>query len=401
MANLFNSNPLMGLGLALSTFGGQEGVGNALNLLNFAQRQQLLDEERRKEDRKENMAAAYLKNTGQLDLPPEPDVMTGISNALNGVKPKQQRPLTVGERVFNGFNDRTDTSQVDLMNAVGAENLLNSRMQEPKIGFGKPGEVLIDLRTGKAIGPAIPGGEDIPEAVKTALWQAGGDPVKARAILEQKMAGAPKSVWKTLSAADAQRIGLPAGGTYQQDQNGQVQVITQPKQDIPTEGQEKFAFNADRVGGALGAVKEILGKNPTAASNFWLEATDGVPGLDAAGRKMVNDDAQIVRNNLGDAIDAIITLGTGAAYTEEQLKAQRNKYLPRPGESPKVIKSKFDALASVYENAKKRARTAGRDLPDVSEFAGIYGVRNPNAPAGASVKWGADVDALLDKYAPR
>jgi hypothetical protein len=185
--------------------------------------------------------------------------------------------------------------------------------------------------------------------------------------------------WSPLTRDMAESLGLNPTGSYQQNSKGQIQTITQPKQDAPTETQAKFGYNARRVAGSLAKVNEVLAKDPGASSSWALETFSEGPiasrtGMDVLARNKVNPNAQIVRNNMVDAIDAVITLGTGAAYTKEQLEAARATYMPRPGEPADVKQDKFRKLLEVYDQAKTNARTAGEELPDPALFAGLFGI---------------------------
>lgn len=236
---------------------------------------------------------------------------------------------------------------------------------------------------------------DAPEAAKLpaeaelAKWLFGGNEKAAREYLIQK--GQPKQDgnWRTLSPAEAQQMNLNPSGSYQVNEKGQIQVITQPKQDAPTETQSKYAYNARRIAGSLSKIDDVLAKDPEASSSWLLDTFAEGPiasrtGLDVAARANVNPNAQIVRNNMVDAIDAVITLGTGAAYTKEQLEAARATYMPRPGEPPNVKQDKFRKLLEVYEQAKVNARSAGLELPEPAAFQSFFGIEDgaPQAPAG-------------------
>lgn len=75
--------------------------------------------------------------------------------------------------------------------------------------------------------------------------------------------------------------------------------------------------NANRPG-LLNAVVDML---PDAAGNYFK----------STGRQNV-EAAQL------DALDAALTLNTGAAYTKEQLRGLAKSYFPQPGNTPEVIK---------------------------------------------------------------
>lgn len=193
----------------------------------------------------------------------------------------------------------------------------------------------------------------------------------------------PDEVWTPMTPADISSAGLDPAGTYQRNSKGQIQVITQPKQNNPTEAQQKYAFNARRLAGAMETLGGIFKADPGAVSSGTLEATQEswIPGVPAVGRLLAGNNEQIVRNNMGDVIDAALTLGTGAAYSKEQLEAQRAALLPRAGESDEVKADKFKKLLTLYDQAKTNAHSAGVDLPDPAMFESIYKPKSlPKAP---------------------
>lgn len=230
----------------------------------------------------------------------------------------------------------------------------------------------------------------LPAEAELAKWLFGGNEKAAREYLIQKSQPKQDGNWRTLTPGEAQQMNLNPSGSYQVNEKGQIQVITQPKQDAPTETQSKYAYNARRIAGSLSKIDEVLAKDPGASSSWLLDTFAEGPiasrtGMDVAARAKVNPNAQIVRNNMVDAIDAVITLGTGAAYTKEQLEAARATYMPRPGEPPNVKQDKFRKLLEVYEQAKVNARSAGLELPEPAAFQNFFGVEDgtPQAPAGA------------------
>lgn len=239
---------------------------------------------------------------------------------------------------------------------------------------------------------------DAPEPVRgVTMGNRIVNPITGETIREFPAEQKDGESWAPVTKELAASLGLNPTGSYQRNSKGQIQVITQPKQDAPTETQARYGYNAKRVAGSLAKVNEVLAKDPGAASSWALETFAEGPiasrtGVDVAARKFVNPNAQVVRNNMVDAIDAVITLGTGAAYTKEQLEAARASYMPRPGEPANVKQDKFRKLLEVYEQARVNARTAGEDLPDPSAFAGLFGMEQEGfTPA---IMQGQDNDPL-------
>jgi hypothetical protein len=177
----------------------------------------------------------------------------------------------------------------------------------------------------------------------------------------------------------------------------------------PTQGQRQDTFNANRISAGLKNIGNVLKKDPEAATSVLLEVTSDIPLVSAVGKKFSNPNAQIVKNNMADVIDAIITLGTGAAYNKEQLAAERAKYMPQLGEPDEVKQSKINDLMDLYEFARERA---GSDsLPDPYVFKNTYSSLflkpDTTAPGADSptqapdIVLDPDVQAALDKHLPK
>lgn len=340
---------------------------------------------------------------------------TGNVTAL-GIE--QQGPLQPGaqqlpQREISGFVPEVKQAGIDqLRSRLGAlpqvrEAMISQMFAPPIVGkdryIGTPGEGgVFDVTTGAVV----------PNTQITKTFKMGDtrEVKRGNQIVTQEFAGngqwndigtgaafAPREApetWRLLSDQEGAARGLPKGGSYEISSKGQTRAVVQPKQDAPTESQAKYAYNARRAADAMKKVQDIVVKNPDAATSWWLSATENsmIPGLDALGRATADADSQIVRNNMADAVDAVITLGTGAAYTQEQLKAARNSILPQVGEDGPVKADKYRKLSILYDQAKQNARSAGSDLPDISEFAPLLGFAGSQGTAAPKTQ--EDYDKL-------
>lgn len=146
----------------------------------------------------------------------------------------------------------------------------------------------------------------------------------------------------------------------------------------PSEDERKSAGYAFRMDNALRLITQLTGKDPSAETPKLMPSLAGkVPIVgDAASTMLTPASRQRVENAQLDALDAALTLATGAAYTKEQLKGLAKSYFPQYGETdPEVISDKKRRLAEIIQTAKIRA---GRAMPQ-------------NASGGASA---ADNDPL-------
>ena len=130
-----------------------------------------------------------------------------------------------------------------------------------------------------------------------------------------------------------------------------------------TEGERKAGTLLARLEGSLGQLEAVTSKNPGAASpNVLAEAARSLPfvGGSTPANALMSGDRQRVEAAQLDILDAALTLGTGAAYTKEQLEGYRRSFFPQLADSEATIKDKQARLENVLEAARI---AAGRSAP--------------------------------------
>lgn len=139
-----------------------------------------------------------------------------------------------------------------------------------------------------------------------------------------------------------------------------------------TESEKTAAFLATRVAGGISELQNIYGRNSSAASpSLKTEAVRGIFGDTAANYANDSDRQQVEAAQL-DILDAALTLGTGAAYTAEQLAGYRKSYFPQLGDTAETIAAKKRRLVTMLEAAKVKA---GRSAPMIEQaLAAVQGV---------------------------
>lgn len=149
-----------------------------------------------------------------------------------------------------------------------------------------------------------------------------------------------------------------------------------------SEGERKAATLLRRMEGSQSQLQAALKADPKSATPSILAALVGAtPFIGDAQRNIVNSsERQRVEAAQLDILDAALTLGTGAAYTKEQLEGYRRSYFPQIGDSADTVKDKGARLENVIESAYT---AAGRAAP----------VRSAQPSGG--------VDDLLSKYGAR
>lgn len=148
-----------------------------------------------------------------------------------------------------------------------------------------------------------------------------------------------------------------------------------------TEDMRKSAGYAFRMDNALRLIKQLTGADPTAETPNLIPTLAGkIPGVGDTAQTILTDaNRQRVENAQLDALDAALTLATGAAYTREQLKGLAKSYFPQYGETdPKVIADKKQRLQEIIQTAKIRA---GKAFPEGNQ-PGAGGGANVNDPLG-------------------
>jgi hypothetical protein len=132
----------------------------------------------------------------------------------------------------------------------------------------------------------------------------------------------------------------------------------------PTEGERKAGTLLQRLRGSQEQLSTVLEKNPSAASpNFAGQALSSI-GMESLGNLVTSGDRQRVNAAQLDMLDAALTLGTGAAYTKEQLEGYRKSYFPQINDSAETIADKQARLKNVISAAELAAgRTADKAVP--------------------------------------
>lgn len=174
----------------------------------------------------------------------------------------------------------------------------------------------------------------------------------------------------------------------------------------PTEDERKSAGYASRMEASLELLDRISAEGANGDPSLYSAALGMLPeGVanplrpEARGRV---EDAQI------DALDAALTLATGAAYTREQLRGLARSYFPVYGDGPKQIAEKRERLENIIDTARIRAGRAEGDIEAAREKRAARrpaGGANPGQPAAAppagGMQPGVDLGASRVPARPR
>ena len=164
-----------------------------------------------------------------------------------------------------------------------------------------------------------------------------------------------------------------------------------------TEGERKAATLLQRLQFSQQQLKDVLQKNPDAAKPEYLPTF--VEGFSETGANLIRSaPRQQIETAQLDLLDAALTLGTGAAYTKEQLKGYRESYFPLIGDSPNTIKDKEARLSNIVEAAKIAAGRAAKLVPEVKAGNKPPTGAPPDAKQAPDGKWYSPDPARKGKY---
>lgn len=128
-----------------------------------------------------------------------------------------------------------------------------------------------------------------------------------------------------------------------------------------TEGERKAATLLQRMQNSEAQLlKALEGKKSAEKPGIVPSLFRGV-GLETMANLVTPENRQQVEAAQLDILDAALTLGTGAAYTKEQLEGYRKSYFPQIGDRPETIRDKQARLNNVLSAARIAAgRSAGQ-----------------------------------------
>jgi hypothetical protein len=161
----------------------------------------------------------------------------------------------------------------------------------------------------------------------------------------------------------------------------QLQEQKRPTTNItmPSEGERKAATLASRLNFSVGQLNQAVGADPKAAlPNTSAEIARFVSRTDFLPNKINTEQRQIVEAAQEDILDAALTLGTGAAYSREQLAGYKKSFFPQMGDSSATVKTKQERLANLLKSAEVASGRAASQitapipkLPNVPTDSGL------------------------------
>lgn len=130
---------------------------------------------------------------------------------------------------------------------------------------------------------------------------------------------------------------------------------------MPSESERTAGFLTSRLQNALSQINQVITKNPNAAApKIGAEAVQFLTGSDYLKNLANPENRQQIESAQLELLDSALTLGTGAAYTREQLQNYSKSYFPQLGDKPANISDKKNRLNALLKSANIKA---GRAAP--------------------------------------
>jgi hypothetical protein len=157
----------------------------------------------------------------------------------------------------------------------------------------------------------------------------------------------------------------------------QLQIAKRPSTTInmPNEGERKAATLSNRLNFSVDQINQAIGQDPTAQMpNTSAEIARFLTRSEIVSNKLTPVQRQIVETAQLDILDAALTLGTGAAYTQGQLEGYRKSYFPQIGDKPENVVAKRARLQNILRSAEIASGRAKVPTPIPSSGANLSSI---------------------------
>jgi len=169
----------------------------------------------------------------------------------------------------------------------------------------------------------------------------------------------------------------------------------------PTEAQAKVSTLLTRIQGGFQDIQAVRGRNPDAQTPGLGETlAEGVFGEGVVSRATKGADRRIVTDAQRDVLDALLTLGTGAAYNAEQLEGQTLSYFPQFNDTPEEIAAKNNRLQRLIEAAEVQAGPKWAEIEDaIAPFMSQVGATPPRtSPLAAGGEQATQISGTSETF---
>jgi hypothetical protein len=161
-----------------------------------------------------------------------------------------------------------------------------------------------------------------------------------------------------------------------------------PKDGKTSESERVAAYNAGRTLLSAADIFNTIKSDPDAVAPGALETA---VGLFVDPNFVRSAERQIVSSAQYEAVDALLTLATGAAYNQEQRNSQIQRYIPLYSDKPETREYKKRALLDTIQVAKAKSGAAWTPEMDAAlEKLGLV----DDTGAGGAVPAAADASGF-------
>lgn len=218
-------------------------------------------------------------------------------------------------------------------------------------------------------------------------YLAQNDPVKYAEMVTREPKAPPTSIQEYQFAVSQGFKGSFQDYELQKARAGATSI------NLPSEGERKAGFLANRVSFGIQQMADVINANAPAASPEALPSlVKFLTRSDFLSNTLTSPDRQRIEAAQLDILDSALTLGTGAAYTREQLEGYRKAYFPQLGDSKTTVADKQKRLENLLESAYI---TAGRAAP-TTRPSSISG--GPSVPSERFPSLTADDLSIINKH---
>jgi len=335
----------------------------------------------------------------------------GLLRASRG-QPGQGRPSTAqafgeaGPGALQAYQQTFDKTLGDALKGLQVQDLLAKRADEERMRRAREtfenriaGATTMQptrqgvLDTQSNIDPAMLEGMSAQEVIGMAprTQQVTDQNAADRAVMDYLRVASPAEYAKLVakepralpSSVQEYQFAVSQGfkGTFA-DYQEQMNKSRATNINLPSEGERKAGFLANRVQFGLQQMADVIKTNAPAASPEKLPSlVKFLTQSDFLSNSLTSPDRQRIEAAQLDILDAALTLGTGAAYTREQLEGYRKAYFPQLNDDKTTIADKQNRLENLLESAYI---TAGRSAPTAAQRPSFSGQAAPSAPAAPS-----------------
>lgn len=134
--------------------------------------------------------------------------------------------------------------------------------------------------------------------------------------------------------------------------------------------EQKATFLTTNLLGNVNIMQKAVKADPSSTVPTWDQLAAGVLGSDIKNAYLPAQ-RQVIENSQRLITDAALTLGTGAAYTPEQIEAYRRGFFPQVWDKPETIQAKREALKTALVAARLGAGAGAGKIDEAMQMLGF------------------------------